>query len=403
MSPKNEFDQQEATPTLGGVQNPAGTLWQDEKTTLIEEGEAEATVWLRNAEGEIFEITAFPCTMGRGNSSDFQIKDTNLSREHARILPYGGGFVIEDLSSLNGTFVNDHRVDRVILADQDLIKIGDQQFEFYLNDPIATGAATAGAKKKKTAAPKKTVKAKTASPPRNKALLFAIAIGCGLIVTASYLYSVKGKLSRAVVTPQTTPAVTPVPQAEPTPPEPKPTSEPAPPAPTPIPSSPVAEPTPPLPVEPAPTAIAEPKPERMETAPPSTTAPEPILVTQPKPDAEPTHPVAPTKPAVAKKPAAPVTTTEGDKPAAKAKQPTPVHKQSAAPKQTGQSRNSNQQSNPALENQAKQAYQAAYRLESIDIQAATTQWQKVLTLVPPSNPYYQKAYQKLKGYGQETR
>ncbi len=63
--------------------------------------------------------------IGREDSADIVIPLTSVSREHACILPQNEEFVIEDLNSTNGTFVNGVRVNRCILRHNDLIRIGD--------------------------------------------------------------------------------------------------------------------------------------------------------------------------------------------------------------------------------------------------------------------------------------
>ena len=48
--------------------------------------------------------------IGRSTLADIMIEDMEVSREHARLVAQAGGFVIEDLGSTNGTFVDGQRL-----------------------------------------------------------------------------------------------------------------------------------------------------------------------------------------------------------------------------------------------------------------------------------------------------
>src|SRR5215213_9956963 len=63
--------------------------------------------------------------LGRGDSSDLQIEDVELSRRHAIVRSVDGTLEIEDLDSLNGTWVNGSRISaRTPLAPGDVVQIG---------------------------------------------------------------------------------------------------------------------------------------------------------------------------------------------------------------------------------------------------------------------------------------
>jgi predicted component of type VI protein secretion system len=70
-----------------------------------------------------------PLTIGRASDNDVHIDNLAVSDHHARLYAEGDKMVIEDLGSLNGTFVNDLRVDRVALRDGDDIRIGKHQLQ----------------------------------------------------------------------------------------------------------------------------------------------------------------------------------------------------------------------------------------------------------------------------------
>ena len=57
-------------------------------------------------QGTRFRIDDATVTLGRGTSNAVQLHDTEVSREHAEIRRRGDAFVIRDLDSSNGTFVN---------------------------------------------------------------------------------------------------------------------------------------------------------------------------------------------------------------------------------------------------------------------------------------------------------
>jgi pSer/pThr/pTyr-binding forkhead associated (FHA) protein len=51
-----------------------------------------------------------PLVIGRASTADLTLDDERASREHARISPEGGGAVVEDLGSRNGTYLNQNEV-----------------------------------------------------------------------------------------------------------------------------------------------------------------------------------------------------------------------------------------------------------------------------------------------------
>jgi pSer/pThr/pTyr-binding forkhead associated (FHA) protein len=65
-----------------------------------------------------------PVTIGRSPDNDLPVDNLAVSTYHARVYYEGGRLVVEDLESLNGTFVNDLRVERATLHDGDSIWIG---------------------------------------------------------------------------------------------------------------------------------------------------------------------------------------------------------------------------------------------------------------------------------------
>ena len=65
-----------------------------------------------------------PVTIGRSPDNDIPIDNLAVSNYHARVYAEAGSLVVEDLNSLNGSFLNDIRVERAMLKDGDAILIG---------------------------------------------------------------------------------------------------------------------------------------------------------------------------------------------------------------------------------------------------------------------------------------
>ena len=63
-------------------------------------------------------------TLGRHPDSEIMLDDITVSRRHAEIERTDEGYVVADAGSLNGTYVNQERVDRAVLRHGDELQIG---------------------------------------------------------------------------------------------------------------------------------------------------------------------------------------------------------------------------------------------------------------------------------------
>src|SRR5215212_2814532 len=79
-------------------------------------------------EGSAFSI-------GRASDCAIPIKDRYLSRKHAEIVAVGAAWVLKDLGSANGTYLNGSRVERdEMLKGGDRIRLGDTEIVFETSE-----------------------------------------------------------------------------------------------------------------------------------------------------------------------------------------------------------------------------------------------------------------------------
>ena len=81
--------------------------------------------------GARFLLDAPLTTVGRHPDSDIFLDDVTVSRKHALFEQDGDAFLVRDVGSLNGTYVNRELVDHISLRTGDEVQIGKFRLVFY--------------------------------------------------------------------------------------------------------------------------------------------------------------------------------------------------------------------------------------------------------------------------------
>ena len=95
-----------------------------------------------SGEKQFYELTADEMIVGRDQFCDIVLPKHTVSRQHARLVHAADGYYVEDLSSLNGTYLNGRRLEgRTLIKDQDRIHIYEVVTVFHEGTPDEVRAA----------------------------------------------------------------------------------------------------------------------------------------------------------------------------------------------------------------------------------------------------------------------
>ena len=90
---------------------------------------------------QITPLTKDVTRLGRQLDNDIVFKEEAVSRHHAEIRCEKDKYILNDLLSTSGTFVNSRRIERCVLNSGDLISLANVQFMFVNNNPRITNAS----------------------------------------------------------------------------------------------------------------------------------------------------------------------------------------------------------------------------------------------------------------------
>ena len=80
--------------------------------------------------GETFELSGERIAIGRSPEADVFLDDVTVSRNHALLVRRRDGLYLDDLGSLNGSYVNRHRIESHKLQAGDELQIGKYKLTY---------------------------------------------------------------------------------------------------------------------------------------------------------------------------------------------------------------------------------------------------------------------------------
>ena len=80
--------------------------------------------------GSRFPLASEVTTAGRAPDSEIFLDDVTVSRRHAEVTRTAQGYLVRDVGSLNGTYVNRERIEELLLSDGDEVQIGKYRLVF---------------------------------------------------------------------------------------------------------------------------------------------------------------------------------------------------------------------------------------------------------------------------------
>jgi pSer/pThr/pTyr-binding forkhead associated (FHA) protein len=120
-----------APPETGEFTEPGLSAADEAAIAALPAGSALLVVRRGPNAGARFLLDAERTTAGRRPDSDIFLDDVTVSRKHAEFVRREGQFVVRDVGSLNGTYVQRDRIEQAVLRTGDEVQIGKYRMVFY--------------------------------------------------------------------------------------------------------------------------------------------------------------------------------------------------------------------------------------------------------------------------------
>ncbi len=116
------------------VEGDTQLLRLEENKDVVSLRKCQLVVVEGSSKGRKLDLKDKRVTVGKKEDNDLMVEDRAVSRTHYEIVPSEDSFVLRDLESTNGTFINETKVREAYLAPGDIIRIGNSRIEFLAFD-----------------------------------------------------------------------------------------------------------------------------------------------------------------------------------------------------------------------------------------------------------------------------
>jgi hypothetical protein len=130
--PQRRHEDETLRPAVSAtVLTKLGTAEEAAEKTVVLRDRPLLTVTSGKQAGRVYDLRRDGSTsIGRARANDIVLDDVACSNEHCRVRPEDGRFVLHDLQSTNGTFVNERRIDTHALGAGDVVQVGETHLTF---------------------------------------------------------------------------------------------------------------------------------------------------------------------------------------------------------------------------------------------------------------------------------
>jgi transcriptional regulator with AAA-type ATPase domain len=124
-------------PRTAAVDSAMTVAFNEPARPVVEQAAAQPTLEVVTGEANqrVVSLGRQKLKIGRSGNNDLIVTDQKTSREHAAVYFDEGHYIIEDLNSTNGVYLNDKLIHKIILKSGDRIAIGDTVLVFTQKEP----------------------------------------------------------------------------------------------------------------------------------------------------------------------------------------------------------------------------------------------------------------------------